>query len=53
MSECSEGPGLCSHLLTLVSILLVLVTLPLSLLAVVKVVQVYISAKTVRICCIP
>ena len=37
---CNEGPGLCSHLLTICSVLLILVTLPLSLLYTVKVVQV-------------
>ena len=37
---CEEGPGICAHLLTAVSLLLVVVSLPLSLLLVVKVVQV-------------
>merc|ERR1719242_2052608 len=38
---CEEGPGICSHLLTLISLLIILVTLPFSLLMVVKVVQEY------------
>ena len=38
--ECTEGPGLCAHLITLLSILLILASLPLSLVFVVKVVQV-------------
>ena len=37
---CDEGPGVCSVILTLVSIILIIVTLPFSLLFVVKVVQV-------------
>ena len=37
---CDEGPGVCSVILTLVSVILVFVTLPFSLLFVVKVVQV-------------
>ena len=35
--ECTEGPGLCAHLITLLSILLILASLPLSLVFVVKV----------------
>ena len=38
--RCDEGPGICSVILTMFSILLVLATLPFSLLFVVKVVQV-------------
>ena len=37
---CEEGPGLCALLLTVVSLLLILLALPLSLVCVVKVVQV-------------
>ena len=37
---CDEGPGICSVILTLLSVILVLATLPFSLLFVVKVVQV-------------
>ena len=36
-AACEEGPGLCSCLLTLVSLLMVLATLPLSLLFTIKV----------------
>jgi len=38
---CEEGPGICAHLLTLFSILIIITTLPFSLLCVVKVVQEY------------
>ena len=38
----NEGPGLCSHLLTFVSVLIIFATLPFSLCFVVKVVQVKI-----------
>merc|ERR1712218_513289 len=38
---CEEAPGICAHLLTLFSLLIILVTLPFSLLMVVKVVQEY------------
>ena len=37
---CEEAPGICSHLLTLFSLILIILTLPVSLLMVVKVVQV-------------
>ena len=37
---CDEAPGICTHLLTIFSLLLVVLTLPFSLLVVVKVVQV-------------
>lgn len=37
---CEEGPGICSHLLTLISLLIILITLPFSLCCVVQVVQV-------------
>ena len=39
---CEEGPGLCAHLLTAVSLLIIATTLPLSLVMVIKVVQVII-----------
>ena len=47
--DCSEGPGLCAHLLTLISVLLILVSLPLSLMFVVKVVQEYERAVIFRL----
>ena len=47
--DCSEGPGLCAHLLTLISFLLILVSLPLSLMFVVKVVQEYERAVIFRL----
>ena len=37
---CEEAPGLCAHLITLFSLLLIVLTLPFSLFMVVKVVQV-------------
>ena len=40
LSGCEEGPGICALLLTVVSLLLILLALPLSLVCVVKVVQV-------------
>ena len=40
MSVCDEGPGICAHMLTLVSMLLIMATLPLSLIMAIKVVQV-------------
>ena len=45
MLACDEGPGICSILLTLFSILLIMATMPLSLLYTVKVVQVQMIAK--------
>ena len=47
--RCEEGPGICSVLLTLLSLLLILVTLPLSLLWVVKVVHEYERAVIFRL----
>jgi len=38
---CEEGPGICAHLLTIISLLLIAATLPFSLCFVVKVVQEY------------
>ena len=43
ISACEEGPGIFSHLLTIASVLMIIATLPLSLLMTVKVVQVNIS----------
>ena len=40
---CDEGPGICSFILTLVSVILVIATLPFSLMLVVKVVQVLVE----------
>ena len=37
---CEEGPGICAHLLTVAALFMVVTTLPLSLLFVIKVVQV-------------
>ena len=37
---CEEGPGICAHLLTIFSVLLIIMTLPFSLCLVVQVVQV-------------
>ena len=39
-SACEEGQGVCAHLMVIGSILLIFVTLPFSLMFVVKVVQV-------------
>ena len=43
--RCDEGPGICSVILTMFSILLVVATLPFSLLFVVKVVQVWLAVN--------
>ena len=37
ITACDEGPGACSHLLTIISFLLIIATLPLSLLYTIKV----------------
>ena len=42
-SGCEEGPGVCALLMTVVSLLLILISLPVSLVFVVKVVQVRTS----------
>ena len=47
-SVCEEGPGICSLLLTIGSLLLIFASLPLSLYVVVKVVQVGIRCKDER-----
>ena len=39
-SVCEEGPGICAMMLTIVSLILIVISLPLSLFCVVKVVQV-------------
>ena len=44
---CAESPTLCAHLLTLASFLLILVTLPLSLLYSIRVVQVSLASRLV------
>jgi len=46
---CEEGPGLFSHLLTIASFVMVIATLPLSLLMAVKVVQEYERAVIFRL----
>merc|ERR1719225_2556926 len=46
---CDEGPGLCAHLITFLSILLVFVTIPFSLCFAVKVVQEYERVVTFRL----
>merc|ERR1719216_180406 len=46
---CEEGPGLCTHLITIASVLIILGTLPLSLLMTVKVVQEYERAVIFRL----
>ena len=46
---CEEGQGICAHLMVIGSILLILVTLPFSLLFVVKVVQEYERAVMFRL----
>ena len=48
VSVCEEGPGICSLLLTIGSLLLIFASLPLSLYVVVKVVQVGIRCKDER-----
>jgi len=46
---CEEGPGICSLLLTIGSLLLIIVSLPVSLLVVIKVVQEYERAVIFRL----
>ena len=45
---CEEGPGICAHLITVAALFMVVTTLPLSLLFVIKVVQVrgYLFCKS-------
>jgi len=40
-ASCEEGPGLCAHFITFISLLIILATLPISLCFVIKVVQEY------------
>ena len=47
--DCSEGPGLCAHMLTFISVIIIFVSLPLSLFFVVKVVQEYERAVIFRL----
>jgi len=47
--QCEEGPGVCALALTIFSLILIIVTLPLSLLFVVKVVQEYERAVIFRL----
>ena len=46
---CEEGPGLCAMSMTVLSLFLIVLTLPLSLLFVVKVVQEYERAVIFRL----
>ena len=41
--DCDSGPGICAHLLTAISLLIIALLLPLSLFMVIKVVQVRTS----------
>ena len=49
ISVCEEGPGICALIMTIGSLLLIVVSLPLSLLFVVKVVQEYERAVIFRL----
>ena len=49
LAACEEGPGLCSFLLTIASVLIILGTMPLSLLFTIKVVQEYERAVIFRL----
>ena len=49
IAACDEGPGVCSHLMTIISFLLIIATLPLSLLYTIKVVQEYERAVIFRL----
>jgi len=46
---CEEGPGICAMMLTIVSLILIVISLPLSLFCVVKVVQEYERAVIFRL----
>jgi len=46
---CEEGPGICAMMLTIVSLVLIVISLPLSLFCVVKVVQEYERAVIFRL----
>ena len=49
MAGCEEGPGICALIMTLGSLFLIVVSLPLSLMFVVKVVQEYERAVIFRL----
>ena len=48
LAVCEEGPGICALIMTIGSLLLIVVSLPVSLLFVVKVVQEYERAVIFR-----
>ena len=48
-TACEEGPGVFAHILTFLSLLLIVITLPVSLVWVVKVVQEYERAVIFRL----
>ena len=48
VSACEEGPGLCALAMTVLSLFFIIITLPLSMLFVVKVVQEYERAVIFR-----
>ena len=48
-TACEEGPGIFAHILTFLSLLLIVITLPVSLVWVVKVVQEYERAVIFRL----
>ena len=48
VAACEEGQGICAHLMVVCSILLIIITLPFSLMFVVKVVQVGNSPRLDR-----
>ena len=48
-SACEEGPGLCALAMTVLSLFFIIITLPLSMLFVVKVVQEYERAVIFRL----
>jgi len=47
--DCDEGPGVCAHVLTIFSLFLIVICLPLSLFCVIKVVQEYERAVIFRL----
>ena len=49
LAVCEEGPGICALIMTIGSLLLIVVSLPVSLLFVVKVVQEYERAVIFRL----
>ena len=48
VAVCEEGPGICSLLLTLGALLLIVASLPISLVLVIKVVQVLKNDCTIK-----